>query len=275
MDTNQVNALVARYGWKVALGAFLIFSIVRLLKADTTIVPIVVPARWRPMVVWALSLLGLALEHFINGTPATLAALMALMAGGGALAGHATVVDSIRGGKDVPVPKPPSDGAAFVLLGALALVGLNGCSWFKPAAGSDKPPPAQAAVLYAAKAVDLANRACVAASDGLVTRSLHEDDATALETLAKAKALNEECRKAIVVGRTALESVEKLLETGALVSDAKIGCALKRGLDAAQDVCTFMRIAKVGKCPSIVDSAITFGSPLIAVAGACPLKETP
>lgn len=167
--------------------------------------------------------------------------------------------------------------AALLLIWAVVSAfgcSLVGCSWFKPAAGSDRPAPAQAVVLYVAKAVEVANTACSQAADAMVTRATFETaHLVAIETAHKGENLAKECLQATVTARRALESVEKLIETGVLVSEAKVGCAVKRGLDAAQDICAFMKSAKVGKCPAIVDSAITFGSPLLAVAGACPLKE--
>ena len=161
---------------------------------------------------------------------------------------------------------------------ALALIMLfisclgTGCSWFRPTKNGE-PPPAQAVVLYVSKAVDLANRQCVDAAERMLERSKSEDDATAKETLTRAKALNAECGKLTVTARSALEGIEHGIELGQAVDEKAIGCAIKRGLDAAQDICTAMKSAKVGTCPSIVDSAITFGSPLIAAVGACPLKD--
>ncbi len=168
-----------------------------------------------------------------------------------------------------PVPTPPD---RTLMIALAMLVTSTGCSWFRSSPAHD-PPPAQAAVLYAAKAIEMANAACAAEADKMVTRATHEtDDGEALVLAKKGKALNKECGDATATGRTALEAVEKSLETG---NATNVGCALKRGLMAAHDVCAFMRSAKVGKCPSIVDSAITFGSPLLAAVGACPIKEAP
>lgn len=157
---------------------------------------------------------------------------------------------------------------------AIGVALLASCSWLRPARHGE-PPPAQAVVLYTAKAVDAANRQCVAAAARMLERSRTEEQAIALETLTRAKALNEECRKLTVTARAALEGAEHLIELGQAIDEKKVGCAIKRGLDAAQDICTAMRSAHVGTCPNIVDSAITFGSPLIAAVGACPLKEGP
>jgi hypothetical protein len=239
MDPNQVNALVARHGWKVALGAFFIGAIVRLLKADATIVPVVVPARWRPLVVWALSLVGLALEHFVNGTPWNLAAIMALIAGGGAMAGHDTVIKAIFGGREIPMPKPPNDGAALVLLGALALVGASSCT---PAKGAEDIARdiARGSVLVAVEAVDIADVVC---ANIAVTAKGSEDE----DKLRKGIDLAQKCARAKDAALIAAKSASLAIKAWGSAAAGKLACAAVQILEGLN---------------LVRDAAVRFGQPI-------------
>lgn len=172
---------------------------------------------------------------------------------------------------------PGAINRVWVKLGVagLVLATLTGCSWFRPAQNGE-PAPAQAVVLYTAKALVMLNRECAQQAEKLRVRaSLDADPSSRIVALKKADGLAAECERATIAGRSALEAAELLLETGTAIADAKIGCAVKHGLDATADVCTAMRVAKaIERCPYYVDSAITFGSPLLAAVGACPIKES-
>lgn len=168
-------------------------------------------------------------------------------------------------------------GALWMKLGVAclaAVMALTSCVLFRPAK-EGQPPPAQAVLLYTAKVLLMLNQECAKAADVRRARANADPDPAArLDALKKADALAEECDRATVAGRSSLEAVELLIESGRSIADAKIGCAIKKGLDATSDVCTAMRVAKViDRCPAYVDTAITFGSPLIAAVGACPLEE--
>lgn len=283
MDPNELVAIYKAGGW-VPLTAWLGHTLVRLMKSDTKL-PIDVPSRLRPYVAIAISVVLAVVQHRFAGTGGTWGQAVVFGVGAGVMAilAHHGIVDKLRDGRELPVPgmmkddkpKPPSVPPLPLLLLALAFSAL-GCSWFRPSPAGG-PPPAQAVVLYTAKAVAVANGVCMDAARALKTRSTYEaDHAEALVMLRRADTLNEDCGKAYVAARSALEAAEHLVELGGAIDAKQVGCAVKRGLDAAADICTAMRSAKVGTCPHIVDSAITFGSPLLAAVGACPLpKEAP
>lgn len=293
MDPNELIALYRAGGW-VPLTAWLGHTLVRLMKSDTKL-PIDVPRAWRPYVAIAISVALAIVQHRFAGTGGTWgqAVGFGVVAGGMAIVAHLGLVDWLRDGREMPVPglmkptedekpKPPSVPPLALLMLGLVRLGIGvlvvsalGCSLFRPARNGS-PPPAQAVVLYTAKAVQVANTACVQAADSMTVRaSMDADTDRAIETAKKAKALALECKQLTITARAALEAVEHLVETGGAIVEKDAGCAVKRGLDAAADICTAMRSAHVGTCPALVDSAFTFGSPLLSAVGACPLKEKP
>jgi hypothetical protein len=103
MDSTPYLDLIAKHEW-VALSALLIGLIVRLLKEDTRFPPFAIPARWRPVLAIGLGALSGALHAVATGTPWRDALLGGLVSGSLAIAGHGTIVDGFRDGKDVPMP---------------------------------------------------------------------------------------------------------------------------------------------------------------------------
>lgn len=280
MDPNELVAIYKAGGW-VPLTAWLGHTLVRLMKSDTKL-PIDVPSRLRPYVAIAITVALAIVQHRFAGTGGTWMQAVVFGVGAGVMAilAHLGIVDVLRDGRELPVPglmkddkpKPPSVPPLPLLMLALALSAL-GCSWFRPSPAGG-PPPAQAVVLYTAKAVAVANGVCVDAAKALVQRAKYEaDDVKAIDIARRGETLADDCGKAYVAARAALEAVEHMVEMGGAIDEKKAGCAIKRGLDAAADICTAMRSAKVGQCPSIVDSAITFGSPLLSAVGACPIPK--
>jgi len=99
-------------GEDLALLAALMITIgglVRTTKADIPFVPNV-DSRWRPFVALALGALGGMLDALVRGTPFVRALLTGIMGAIGAIAGHQTFVEGLRGGVEIGETKPPKDG---------------------------------------------------------------------------------------------------------------------------------------------------------------------
>jgi hypothetical protein len=95
--------LIAKHQW-IGLAALIIGLVVRLLKEDTSFPPFAIPARWRPMLALGLGVVSGALQAASTGTPWRDAVLGGLVSAFLAIAGHETVVNSLRDGEDVPMP---------------------------------------------------------------------------------------------------------------------------------------------------------------------------
>lgn len=103
MDPKPFLDLVAKHEW-VGLAALLIGLVVRLLKEDARFPPWAVLARWRPLLAVGLGVLSGALQAVSTGTPWRDAIVGGLVSGFIAIAGHEAIVESVRNGKDVPLP---------------------------------------------------------------------------------------------------------------------------------------------------------------------------
>jgi hypothetical protein len=103
MDAQPYLDLIAKHQW-VALSALVIGLLVRLLKEDTRFPPFAIPARWRPVLAVGLGVVSGVLQAASTGTPWRDAVLGGLVSAFLAIAGHETVVNSLRDGKDVPMP---------------------------------------------------------------------------------------------------------------------------------------------------------------------------
>lgn len=103
MDPQPYLDLIAKHQW-IGLAALIIGLLVRLMKEDTWFPPFAVPARWRPVVALSLGELSGALQAVSTGTPWRDALLGGLVSGALAMAGHGAIVDSLRNGRDVPIP---------------------------------------------------------------------------------------------------------------------------------------------------------------------------
>jgi hypothetical protein len=83
----------------IGLLALLIHLIVRALKAgrfDRWL-----PARWRPLAALWLGAVACVLDAVVAGTPWQQAVLTALVAVAMAVLGHDTVIEAVRGGKEI------------------------------------------------------------------------------------------------------------------------------------------------------------------------------
>jgi hypothetical protein len=102
MDPNQLGDLIVQHKW-VAVAALVIGLIVRVLKSDTTI-PIVVPPLWRSWLALGLGVVSGVLEKVSTGVTWTSAIVDGLVAGVLAIIGHETIIEGLRGGKELPIP---------------------------------------------------------------------------------------------------------------------------------------------------------------------------
>jgi len=150
MDPTDLANLIADRKW-VAVAAVVIGLIVRLLKTDSKL-PIDVPPQLRVWLALALGGASGALDKLVEAgnTTWTTALLNGLVAAVLAIVSHNLVIDSMRGGKELPVPgliKPgvaPSPGNPPTIppaaLGVLLMIGATtlgltseACSLFTPA----------------------------------------------------------------------------------------------------------------------------------------------
>jgi hypothetical protein len=93
--------------WKVLIASLALGLIGRLLKGDVTWFP-TVRNRWKPLVLAALAAVGIGLEHFVNGTDWKQAAWLGLLSLTFPIAGHQIGIESIRGGRELPMPSVKS-----------------------------------------------------------------------------------------------------------------------------------------------------------------------
>ncbi len=103
MDQSVILDLAAKHQW-VLISSIVVGFIVRLLKEDTRFPPFAVPARWRPVLALALGALSGSLQAVATGIPWRDALLGGLVSGSLAIAGHGTIVEALRDGKDIPLP---------------------------------------------------------------------------------------------------------------------------------------------------------------------------
>jgi len=103
MDPQPYLDLIAKHQW-VGLAALIIGLLVRLMKEDTRFPPFAVPGPWRPVLAMVLGELSGVLQAASTGTSWRDALLGGLVSGVLAIAGHGTIVDAWRNGKDVPLP---------------------------------------------------------------------------------------------------------------------------------------------------------------------------
>lgn len=110
MPITDILPMIQSHAW-VPLAALVIGFLVRALKSDAFVLPswAAVAAPYRPLLVLALGIVSGVLNAVVAGTPwrdaligGCLSALMALI-------GHTTIVDVLRGGRDIGAPAPPAE----------------------------------------------------------------------------------------------------------------------------------------------------------------------
>lgn len=99
---TEVMALIDARAW-VPLAAVLVGAIVRLTKMGPLSERI--PPAARPWIALGLGLVSGVLEAVLAGTPAAVAIAGGLISGTLAIAGHDTLVESLRKGKELGAPK--------------------------------------------------------------------------------------------------------------------------------------------------------------------------
>lgn len=134
---QQLVDLYLRGEW-VLLAAIAIGIVVRLLKADSKLIPAVVPAKWRPWLAIGLGIGSGVLEAVATGKPWKSALVGGLVSGVLPILGHELVVESLRSGKEIggdklaepPAPQPPSITGGGILLALCFALGLasQGCA---------------------------------------------------------------------------------------------------------------------------------------------------
>lgn len=102
MTVEALVALVMAHKW-VALTVVAIGALVRLTKEDT-VVPIDVPARWRPLLAFFLGQASAVLEHLAAGAPWGAAVVDGLAASVLAILGHEWIVERLLGDRAMPIP---------------------------------------------------------------------------------------------------------------------------------------------------------------------------
>lgn len=110
MPITDLLPLIQAHAW-VPLAALVIGFVARTLKDDAFVLPAgwSVAARWRPVLVVALGVVSGVLDAIVGGTPWRDALVGGLLSALLAMLGHTTIVDILRGGRDLgaAAPKPP------------------------------------------------------------------------------------------------------------------------------------------------------------------------
>lgn len=136
---TQVTTLISAHGW-LALVALGIGLLVRLSKADVTWFPNV-PPQYRAWGAVALGVAAGVVDSLVKGAPLATALMQGLAAAMMAITGHETIVEGMRGGRDIGVPKSSTAdqrGRASLVAMGLAVIGLfglvafmHGCAFLK------------------------------------------------------------------------------------------------------------------------------------------------
>lgn len=114
MDPQQLVQFIVEGKWW-AVAALVIGLVIRLLKSDVKI-PINIPAPYRVWIALGLGIVAGACNKVASGMTWRAALLWGLGAAIAAIVGHETLVESLRRGKELPVPglmvkpvDPPSE----------------------------------------------------------------------------------------------------------------------------------------------------------------------
>lgn len=110
MPITDIIPLIQSHAW-VPLAALVIGFLVRALKSDAFVLPswAAVAAPYRPLLVLALGVVSGVLDAVVGGTPWRDAIVGGLLSALMAMIGHTTIVDVLRGGRDIGAPAPPAE----------------------------------------------------------------------------------------------------------------------------------------------------------------------
>lgn len=110
MPITDIIPLIQSHAW-VPLAALVIGFLVRALKSDAFVLPpsLAVAAPYRPLLVLALGIVSGVLDAVVGGTPWRDAIVGGLLSALMALIGHTTIVDVLRGGRDIGAAPPPAE----------------------------------------------------------------------------------------------------------------------------------------------------------------------
>ena len=114
MPITDILPLLQSHAW-VPLAALVIGFLVRALKSDAFVLPswAAVAAPYRPLLALALGIVSGVLDAVVGGTPWREALIGGCLSALMALIGHTTIVDVLRGGRDIGVPDlTPTEPAA-------------------------------------------------------------------------------------------------------------------------------------------------------------------
>lgn len=111
MDIDQLVTLMQTHAW-IPLASVVIGLAVRLVKSDKAVAwfPIAIPPQVRSWLALGLGLIAGVLDKVVAGAPWPTAMLGGLVAAISAISGHELVVESLRGGRDIGVPKGAGGG---------------------------------------------------------------------------------------------------------------------------------------------------------------------
>mgnify|MGYP000084121610 CR=1 FL=1 len=109
MPITDILPMIQAHAW-VPLAALAIGFLVRTLKSDAFVLPswAAVAAPYRPLLVLALGIVSGVLDAVVAGTPWRDAIVGGLLSALMALIGHTTIVDVLRGGRDIGAAPPPA-----------------------------------------------------------------------------------------------------------------------------------------------------------------------
>jgi hypothetical protein len=102
MTVEALLALILAHKW-IAASSILIGAIVRLVKSDT-ILPVDVPAKWRPLLAIVLGQVAAVLEHLAAGASWGTAVANGVIASVIAILGHEWIVERLLGDRAMPIP---------------------------------------------------------------------------------------------------------------------------------------------------------------------------
>jgi hypothetical protein len=252
---EAISTLIVEHRW-AALCALLAGVLVRLSKSDN-LVPLNIPARLRPWIPVVFGVFGAVAEALANGKPWSQAIVAGIFVALAPIAGHELLVESLRGGKELPVPglmkddskgpkdppaRPPTVIVSGLLLGLV--VALVGCT---PARSPERDIVLGSALVLVVGA-EGADEACArVASTGLSSTDVTY--VRRMQTLAKTCA---DAKDVVVEAAKAARAAVKAWSAGGSVD--QVACAGARGVEALARIGNALEAAGVAIPDVVVDA---------------------